>query len=67
MKSTSGFATTLRSFRRHGYNPQTIVVDGFSKTYAMTGWRLGFAHGPAELVQEMAKLPQYTFVSPQPV
>ena len=50
------------------YNPQTIVVDGFSKTYAMTGWRLGFAHGPAEIVQEMAKLQQYTFVcAPQPV
>jgi aspartate aminotransferase/aminotransferase len=50
------------------YNAQTIVVDGFSKTYAMTGWRLGFAHGPAELVQEMAKLQQYTFVcAPQPV
>jgi len=44
------------------YNEQTIVVDGFSKTYAMTGWRLGFAHGPAEIVQEMAKLQQYTFV-----
>jgi aspartate/methionine/tyrosine aminotransferase len=50
------------------YNEQTIVVDGFSKTYAMTGWRLGFAHGPAEIVQEMAKLQQYTFVcAPQPV
>jgi len=50
------------------YNAQTIVVDGFSKTYAMTGWRLGFAHGPAEIMQEMAKLQQYTFVcAPQPV
>jgi aspartate/methionine/tyrosine aminotransferase len=50
------------------YNNQTIVVDGFSKTYAMTGWRLGFAHGPVEIVQEMAKLQQYTFVcAPQPV
>ena len=28
------------------YNPQTIVVDGFGKTYGMPGWRLGFAHGP---------------------
>jgi aspartate aminotransferase/aminotransferase len=50
------------------YNAQTIVVDGFSKTYAMTGWRLGFAHGPAAIIQEMAKLQQYTFVcAPQPV
>ena len=50
------------------FNERTIVVDGFSKTYAMTGWRLGFAHGPAEIIQEMGKLQQYTFVcAPQPV
>ncbi len=50
------------------YNPQTLVIDGFSKTYAMTGWRLGFAHGPAEIIQQMVKLQQYTFVcAPQPV
>jgi aspartate aminotransferase/aminotransferase len=50
------------------FNDRTIVVDGFSKTYAMTGWRLGFAHGPAEVIQEMGKLQQYTFVcAPQPV
>ena len=33
------------------YNPQTLVVDGFSKTYAMPGWRLGFAHGPSAVIQ----------------
>jgi aspartate aminotransferase/aminotransferase len=50
------------------FNPQTLVIDGFSKTYAMTGWRLGFAHGPAEIIQQMIKLQQYTFVcAPQPV
>jgi len=50
------------------YNPQTIVIDGFSKTYGMTGWRLGYVHGPAEVVQQMIKLQQYTFVcAPQPV
>lgn len=49
------------------FNPQTIVIDGFSKGYGMTGWRLGFAHGPKEVIQEMAKLQQYTFVcAPQP-
>jgi len=49
------------------YNPQTLVVDGFGKTYGMTGWRLGFAHGPAEIIAEMIKLQQYTFVcAPQP-
>jgi aspartate aminotransferase/aminotransferase len=50
------------------YNPQTIVIDGFSKSHAVTGWRLGFAHGPAEIIQQMIKLQQYTFVcAPQPV
>ena len=34
----------------------------------MTGWRLGFVHGPAEIIDEMIKLQQYTFVcAPQPV
>jgi aspartate aminotransferase/aminotransferase len=50
------------------YNPQTLVVDGFSKSYAMTGWRLGFAHGPSAIIREMIKLQQYSFVcAPQPV
>lgn len=49
------------------FNPQTIVIDGFSKGYGLTGWRLGFAHGPPEVIQAMAKLQQYTFVcAPQP-
>ena len=49
------------------FNPQTIVIDGFSKSYGMTGWRLGYAHGPAELIDEMTKLQQYSFVcAPQP-
>jgi len=49
------------------FNDRTIVVDGFSKTYAMTGWRVGFAHGPAAIIDEMIKLQQYTYVcSPQP-
>jgi len=49
------------------YNPATLVVDGFSKSHGMPGWRLGFAHGPAALVREMVKLQQYSFVcAPQP-
>lgn len=49
------------------YNSDTIVVDGFSKTYGMTGWRLGFAHGPSAVIDQMIKLQQYTFVcAPQP-
>lgn len=50
------------------YNPQTLVIDGFSKTYGMPGWRLGFAHGPSAIIQEMIKLQQYSFVcAPQPM
>ena len=49
------------------YNEQTIVIDGFSKSHAMTGWRLGYVHGPAEVIDAMIKLQQYTFVcAPQP-
>jgi aspartate/methionine/tyrosine aminotransferase len=44
------------------WNEDVLVVDGFSKTYGMTGWRLGYAHGPSRLIQEMAKLQQFSFV-----
>jgi len=42
--------------------PRTLLLGGFSKTYAMTGWRLGYAAGPGELIRQMTKLQQYTFV-----
>jgi aspartate aminotransferase/aminotransferase len=46
-----------------GFAPQrTLLLRGFSKAYAMTGWRLGYAAGPAFLIHEMTKLQQYTFV-----
>jgi aspartate/methionine/tyrosine aminotransferase len=49
------------------YNPRTLVIDGFSKSHAMTGWRLGFVHGPKEIIEAMVKVQQYTFVcAPQP-
>lgn len=49
------------------YYDQTIVIDGFSKSHAMTGWRVGYAHGPADVIDTMIKLQQYTFVcAPQP-
>ena len=35
---------------------RTIVLDGFSKTFAMTGWRLGYAAVPAELVDPLVRL-----------
>lgn len=49
-------------------NPQTLVIDGFSKSHALTGLRLGFAHGPADVIEAMTKLQQFTFVcAPHPV
>jgi aminotransferase len=44
------------------FNPDVLVLDGFSKAYGMTGWRLGFAHGPRRLIEEMTKLQQFSFV-----
>jgi aspartate aminotransferase/aminotransferase len=49
------------------FNPETLVIDGFSKTYGMPGWRLGFAHGPSAVIHEMIKLQQFSFVcAPHP-
>lgn len=44
------------------FDENVLVVEGFGKTYGITGWRLGWAHGPKRLVAEMAKLQQFTFV-----
>jgi len=44
------------------FNEDVLVVDGFSKAYGMTGWRLGFCHGPRRLIEEMIKLQQFTYV-----
>ena len=46
-----------------GMAERTVVVNGFSKTYAMTGWRLGYACGPAPIIQIMTKLPQRAIMS----
>lgn len=48
-------------------NPQTIVIDGFSKSHAMTGWRVGWVHGPSVVIETMTKMQQFSFVcAPQP-
>lgn len=44
------------------YDDRMLVLRGFSKTYAMTGWRLGYAMGPRAILDQMTKLQQYTFV-----
>lgn len=44
------------------FNDRVLVIDGFAKSHAMTGWRLGFAHGPRRLIEEMTKLQQFSYV-----
>ena len=46
-----------------GMRERTVVVNGFSKAFAMTGWRLGYALGPAELISLMRKIHQYGIMS----
>ena len=46
-----------------GMYERTIVINGFSKSYAMTGWRLGYALGPDEIIAQMTKLHQYGIMS----
>ena len=42
-----------------GMKERTILINGFSKAYAMTGWRLGYACGPANIIGQMTKIHQY--------
>lgn len=44
------------------YSEDVLVIRGYSKTHGCTGWRLGYAAGPARLIDEMSKLKQQTFV-----
>ena len=46
-----------------GMQERTILINGFSKAYAMTGWRLGFATGPAPIIAQMTKMHQYGIMS----
>ena len=41
---------------------RTIVINGFSKSYAMTGWRLGYALGPKEIIAQMTKIHQFAIM-----
>ncbi len=45
-----------------GMKERTIVVNGFSKTFAMTGWRLGYVAGPAPAIKQMTKIHQYAIM-----
>lgn len=46
-----------------GMKERTVVVNGFSKAFAMTGWRLGYALGPAPIIKQMIKVHQYCIMS----
>ena len=45
-----------------GMKERTVIVNGFSKAYAMTGWRLGYACGPEEIIAQMVKIHQYAIM-----
>lgn len=45
-----------------GMQERTIVIGGFSKAYAMTGWRLGYVCGPQEIVRQMTKIHQFAIM-----
>lgn len=45
-----------------GMKERTIVINGFSKSHAMTGWRLGYACGPAEIIKQMLKIHQFAIM-----
>ena len=53
-----GDHTSIASFP--GMKERTIYLNGFSKAFAMTGWRIGYICGPKELIQQMVKIHQYT-------
>ncbi len=46
-----------------GMKERTVVINGFSKTYAMTGWRLGYACGPAPVIKQLTKIHQFAIMS----
>lgn len=46
-----------------GMRERTLVISGFSKAYAMTGWRLGYVAGPKPIIKQMLKLHQYCIMS----
>ena len=46
-----------------GMRERTIVINGFSKTYSMTGWRMGYACGPAPIIAQMTKIHQFAIMS----
>lgn len=46
-----------------GMRERTVVINGFSKAFAMTGWRLGYAYGPAVIIEQMTKIHQFAIMA----
>ena len=46
-----------------GMKERTVLINGFSKTYSMTGWRMGYACGPAPIIAQMTKIHQFAIMS----
>jgi len=58
----SSFCYDSQFTAMHEVYPHTLTLSGFSKSHAITGWRLGYAFGPEELIAAMTKFQQFTFV-----
>ena len=58
--SYNGEHTSIASLP--GMKERTILINGFSKSYAMTGWRLGYACGPKEIIEQMIKIHQFAIM-----
>jgi aminotransferase len=60
---TYGSAAHVSAASISGMRDRTVVAGGFSKSFSMTGWRLGYACGPAPVIKEMTKIHQYAIMS----
>src|SRR4029078_10897880 len=52
------FGSSVLRISPAAFNDRTLVIDGFSKSHGMTGWRLGYVHGPAEMIETIIKVRQ---------
>ena len=59
---TYGMNATFQSLQLRALRERTTVASGFSKSYAMTGWRLGYSAAPKEITEQMLKIHQYAIM-----
>ena len=60
--ASDGPSTSIASLP--GMRERTVVINGFSKAYAMTGWRMGWAAGPSAVIKQMMKIHQFAIMCP---